>query len=121
MDGSAPLPIGGFWRAAIVALLALVATGGCACSRAPAPADRATVIKAHLDVPDPEAWLDEDGLRAARSLSASEAASVAAHALDHPSDLWAREEGRSDLSVECTIAERGDGSLDFEVDNIHVL
>jgi len=36
-------------------------------------------------------------------------------------DLWTKEEGRSDLSVECTVIDRGDGELDLEVDNIHVL
>ena len=36
-------------------------------------------------------------------------------------DLWTKEEGRSDLSVECTVSERGDGELELEVDNIHVL
>ena len=36
-------------------------------------------------------------------------------------DLWTKEEGRSDLSVECTIFDRGDGELELELDNIHVL
>jgi hypothetical protein len=37
-------------------------------------------------------------------------------------DLWTKEEGRSDLSVECTIVDREDGAmLDLEIDNIHVL
>jgi hypothetical protein len=36
-------------------------------------------------------------------------------------DLWTKEEGRSDLSVECTICERDDQSLDLEIDDIHVL
>jgi hypothetical protein len=36
-------------------------------------------------------------------------------------DLWTQEEGRSDLSLECTIIESHDGSVDIEIDNIHVL
>ena len=36
-------------------------------------------------------------------------------------DLWTQEEGRSDLSVECTVTDRGNGELDLEVDDIHVL
>jgi hypothetical protein len=36
-------------------------------------------------------------------------------------NLWTKEEGRSDLSLECTVADRGDDALNFEVDNIHVL
>jgi hypothetical protein len=36
-------------------------------------------------------------------------------------DLWTKEEGRSDLSLECTVVDRGDDALDLEVDNIHVL
>ncbi|WEX87116.1 hypothetical protein PZN02_003472 [Sinorhizobium garamanticum] len=35
-------------------------------------------------------------------------------------DLWTHEEGRSDLSLECTIVI-DNGTLDIEVDNIHVL
>jgi hypothetical protein len=34
--------------------------------------------------------------------------------------LWTVEEGRSDLSLELTVAESGDGYL-IEVDDIHVL
>ncbi|WP_257167426.1 hypothetical protein [Bradyrhizobium sp. SRS-191] len=37
-------------------------------------------------------------------------------------DLWTKEEGRSDLSLECTIVDRCDGhALDLTVDDIHVL
>lgn len=36
-------------------------------------------------------------------------------------DVWTKEEGRSDLSLECTIVEGNDGILELEVDNIHVL
>jgi hypothetical protein len=36
-------------------------------------------------------------------------------------DLWTQEEGRSDLSIECTVIDRQDGTLVFELDNIHVL
>jgi hypothetical protein len=36
-------------------------------------------------------------------------------------DLWTKEEGRSDLSLECTVAEGASGGrLDLEVDDIHV-
>lgn len=34
--------------------------------------------------------------------------------------LWTRQEGRSDLSMEATVVERGD-EVDVQVDNIHVL
>jgi hypothetical protein len=36
-------------------------------------------------------------------------------------DLWTAEEGRSDLSLECTISARPEGGLSIEVDNLHVL
>jgi hypothetical protein len=36
-------------------------------------------------------------------------------------ELWTEEEGRSDLSIEFTIADRGDALLDLEVDNVHVM
>jgi hypothetical protein len=36
-------------------------------------------------------------------------------------DFWTKEEGRSDLSLECTIIDRGSESLNIEIDNIHVL
>ncbi|NPV19950.1 DUF7668 domain-containing protein [Bradyrhizobium aeschynomenes] len=37
-------------------------------------------------------------------------------------DLWTKEEGRSDLSLECRIVDRCDGhALDLAVDDIHVL
>jgi hypothetical protein len=36
-------------------------------------------------------------------------------------DLWTREEGRSDLSMEATVAELPDGSVSVVINNIHVL
>ena len=36
-------------------------------------------------------------------------------------DLWTAEEGRSDLSLECTLIDHGTGKIDVEVDNLHVL
>ena len=36
-------------------------------------------------------------------------------------DLWTTEEGRSDLSLECTLVERPGDLLIAEVDNLHVL
>lgn len=36
-------------------------------------------------------------------------------------DLWTAEEGRSDLSLECTLIDRQDDLLKVEVDNLHVL
>lgn len=36
-------------------------------------------------------------------------------------DLWTREQGRSDLSVELTLIETDDGQLAMELDDIHVL
>jgi hypothetical protein len=35
--------------------------------------------------------------------------------------LWTREEGRSDLSLEMTIIQNGDGSVSYEIDDLHVL
>lgn len=35
-------------------------------------------------------------------------------------DLWTKEEGRSDLSLECTIIVCSDGFIDLEIDNLHV-
>lgn len=35
--------------------------------------------------------------------------------------LWTIEEGRSDLSIECTVYENGDGSFGLELDDIRVL
>jgi hypothetical protein len=36
-------------------------------------------------------------------------------------DLWTAEEGRSDLSLECTLIDRGAGDIDLEIDNLHSL
>jgi hypothetical protein len=36
-------------------------------------------------------------------------------------DLWTAEEGRSDLSLECTLIDRPGNLLAVEVDNVHVL
>lgn len=36
-------------------------------------------------------------------------------------DLWTAEEGRSDLSLECTLIDLAGDRLDVEVDNLHVL
>lgn len=36
-------------------------------------------------------------------------------------DLWTEEEGRSDLSIELTLLDSGDDTLNVEIDNIHVL
>lgn len=36
-------------------------------------------------------------------------------------DLWTVEEGRSDLSLECTLIDRAGDLLGAEVDNLHVL
>jgi hypothetical protein len=36
-------------------------------------------------------------------------------------DLWTVEEGRSDLSLECTLIDHGVGKIDVEIDNLHVL
>jgi hypothetical protein len=36
-------------------------------------------------------------------------------------DLWTEDEGRSDLSLECTLIETPSGLLSAEVDNLHVL
>ncbi|WP_445367701.1 DUF7668 domain-containing protein [Methylomonas sp. BW4-1] len=36
-------------------------------------------------------------------------------------DLWTEREGRSDLSLECTLIYTDEGLLAVEVDNIHVL
>lgn len=36
-------------------------------------------------------------------------------------DLWTKEEGRSDLSLEATLIDNGDNFLTVEIDNIHVL
>ena len=36
-------------------------------------------------------------------------------------DLWTKEEGRSDLSLELTLMDKGNEELAAEVDNIHVL
>ena len=36
-------------------------------------------------------------------------------------DLWTAQEGRSDLTLELTIVERGDGGVFVEVDDLHVL
>jgi hypothetical protein len=36
-------------------------------------------------------------------------------------DLWTAEEGRSDLSLECTLIDRAGDLLGVEVDNLHVL
>jgi hypothetical protein len=36
-------------------------------------------------------------------------------------DLWTSEEGKSDLSLECTITEGDDGRQEIQIDNIHVL
>jgi len=36
-------------------------------------------------------------------------------------DLWTREEGRSDLSMEATVTELPDGGVSVVVNNIHVL
>ena len=36
-------------------------------------------------------------------------------------DLWTAEEGRSDLSLECTLVDRAGDLLGVEVDNLHVL
>lgn len=36
-------------------------------------------------------------------------------------DLWTEDEGRSDLTLECTLIDSENDFLDAEVDNIHVL
>jgi hypothetical protein len=36
-------------------------------------------------------------------------------------DLWTEEEGRSDLSLECTLIDRPGDLMAVEVDNLHVL
>ncbi|MEV4782264.1 DUF7668 domain-containing protein [Burkholderia sp. LMU1-1-1.1] len=36
-------------------------------------------------------------------------------------NLWTVEEGRSDLSLECTVIERDAGGIGIEVDNLHAL
>jgi hypothetical protein len=36
-------------------------------------------------------------------------------------DLWTSEEGRSDLSLECTLIDSGKDLLAVEIDNLHVL
>lgn len=36
-------------------------------------------------------------------------------------DLWTLEEGRSDLSLECTLIDRPGPFLGVEIDNLHVL
>lgn len=35
--------------------------------------------------------------------------------------LWSEEEGRSDLTLECSVIDRGVQELDIEIDNLHVL
>ncbi len=35
--------------------------------------------------------------------------------------LWTKEEGESDLTIECTIIDSGNDGLIIEIDNIHVL
>lgn len=35
--------------------------------------------------------------------------------------LWTKEEGRSDLTLECTVIDNGLQELDIEIDNLHVL
>jgi hypothetical protein len=36
-------------------------------------------------------------------------------------DLWTENEGRSDLSLECTLIDSANNLMDVEVDNLHVL
>jgi hypothetical protein len=36
-------------------------------------------------------------------------------------NLWTQEEGLSDLTLECTVIDRGEKKLDIEIDNLHVL
>jgi hypothetical protein len=36
-------------------------------------------------------------------------------------DLWTVEQGRSDLSLECTVSDHSGEDLDLEIDNLHVL
>lgn len=36
-------------------------------------------------------------------------------------ELWTAEEGRSDLTLELTLSETANGSLDIEIDDLHVL
>jgi hypothetical protein len=36
-------------------------------------------------------------------------------------DLWTLEEGRSDLTLECTVIEKGNDDLVLEIDDLHVL
>lgn len=36
-------------------------------------------------------------------------------------NLWTEEEGRSDLTLECSVIDRGGEALDVEIDNLHVL
>lgn len=36
-------------------------------------------------------------------------------------DLWTKEEGRSDLTLECTVIENGNDNLALEIDDLHVL
>ena len=36
-------------------------------------------------------------------------------------DLWTKEEGRSDLTLECTVIDSGGKELDAEIDDLHVL
>lgn len=35
--------------------------------------------------------------------------------------LWTQEEGRSDLTLECTVIDRNNQELTIEIDNLHVL
>lgn len=36
-------------------------------------------------------------------------------------DLWTKEEGRSDLTLECTVIDQGNDNLVLEIDDLHVL
>lgn len=36
-------------------------------------------------------------------------------------DLWTEEDGRSDLTIECHVIDRGGEALDVEIDNLHVM
>lgn len=69
---------------AILAALSLTPLGGCA-QNPPPQIDRVSAITTHLDTPDAESWIDSEGPRAVKSLSASESERVAEHALAHPS------------------------------------
>ena len=36
-------------------------------------------------------------------------------------DMWTERDGKSDLTLECSVIDRGGEALDVEIDNLHVL